>query len=145
MLVGMDANQAIGDLTDISPQVQDVVVIEADGSVNGSNLATAKDAARLAEGARRLLDAAEGLRPGVAQLEAATTSGSIFVVRDGRRLIAARTTPEPTVGLVFYDLKTCLRSIPPTSADEPGAAAAKPAPRRRAVPKQQKEGADAAT
>ena len=26
-------------------------------------------------------------------------------------LIAATTTPEPTVGLVFYDLKTCLRSV----------------------------------
>jgi hypothetical protein len=26
-------------------------------------------------------------------------------------MIAATTTPEPTVGLVFYDLKTCLRSI----------------------------------
>jgi hypothetical protein len=35
----------------------------------------------------------------------------VFVVRDGDRLIAATTTPEPTVGLVFYDLKTCLRSI----------------------------------
>ena len=32
-------------------------------------------------------------------------------MRDGDRLIAATTTPEPTVGLVFYDLKTCLRSI----------------------------------
>jgi hypothetical protein len=47
----------------------------------------------------------------VAQLEAATPVGSVFVVRDGDRLIAATTTPEPTVGLVFYDLKTCLRSI----------------------------------
>jgi hypothetical protein len=26
-------------------------------------------------------------------------------------LIAATTTPEPTVGLVFYDLKSCLRSL----------------------------------
>ena len=51
------------------------------------------------------------LRPGVAQLEAATVNGSVFVVRDGGRLIAATTTPEPTVGLVFYDLKTCLRSV----------------------------------
>ena len=47
----------------------------------------------------------------MSQLEASTVAGSVFVVRDGDRLIAATTSPEPTVGLVFYDLKTCLRSI----------------------------------
>ena len=47
----------------------------------------------------------------MSQLEASTVTGSVFVVRDGDRLIAATTSPEPTVGLVFYDLKTCLRSI----------------------------------
>jgi hypothetical protein len=50
----------------------------------------------------------------------------VFVVRDGERTIAATTTPEPTVGLVFYDLKTCLRSI-----DDPPA----PAPQRKAAKK----------
>ena len=135
MLAFMDASQAIADLTEISPQVQDVVVIDADASVTGSNLPDEPAARRLADGARRLLEAAEGLRPGVAQLEAATTSGSVFVVRDGERLIAATTTPEPTVGLVFYDLKTCLRSIEPKEAT--------PRPRRRA-PAKKKEGDDAA-
>ncbi|MGN6796738.1 MAG: hypothetical protein ACTHKS_01170 [Gaiellaceae bacterium] len=106
----MDAAQAIADLTEISPQVQRVVVIAADGSLVGSNTDPAA-AQKLVDGAHRLLAAAEELRPGVSQLEAATVSGSVFVVRDGDRLIAATTTPEPTVGLVFYDLKTCLRSI----------------------------------
>ncbi len=137
MLAPMDAAQAIADLTEISPQVKGVVVIAADGTLTGFNLATEEAATRLADGARRLLDAAEGLRPGVAQLEAATTSGSVFVVRDGERLIAATTTPEPTVGLVFYDLKTCLRSI---SAPEP-----EPKPKRRAPAKKKEEGDDAAT
>ena len=110
MLGLVDAAQAIADLTDISPQVQRVAVIAADGSLVGANLDT--DAARrLVDGARALVDAAAELRPDVAQLEVATVSGSVFVVRDGDRLIAATTTPEPTVGLVFYDLKTCLRSI----------------------------------
>jgi hypothetical protein len=121
----MDAAQAIADLTEISPQVRNVVALAADGAPTGSNLADAA-AQRLADGARRLLDAAEAMRPGVQQLEAATLVGSVFVVRDGERLIAATTTPEPTVGLVFYDLKTCLRSI-----DEP----AKPAPKRKASAK----------
>lgn len=110
MLGVVDAAQAIADLTEISPQVQRVVVIAADGSLAGSN--TDPTAARkLVDGAHELIAAAEALRPGVSQLEAATVSGSVFVVRDGERLIAATTSPEPTVGLVFYDLKTCLRSI----------------------------------
>ena len=107
----MDAAQAIADLTEISPQVKRVAVIAADGSLAGTNLADEAAAQRLADGAKRLIEAAEELRPGLSQLEAATTGGSVFVVRDGDRLIAATTSPEPTVGLVFYDLKTCLRSI----------------------------------
>jgi predicted regulator of Ras-like GTPase activity (Roadblock/LC7/MglB family) len=122
MLAPMDAAQAIGDLTEISPQVKRVAVVEADGAISGANVAD-EVAQRLADGARKLVEAAEELRPGVAQLEAATVDGSVFVVRDGDRLIAATTSPEPTVGLVFYDLKTCLRSIDPP--------AAKPVQRRR--------------
>ncbi|HEV2592469.1 MAG TPA: hypothetical protein VGU02_11305 [Gaiellaceae bacterium] len=123
----MDADQAIADLTEISPQVKEVVVINGAGSVGGANVATER-ADAIAETARRLLEAA-GER--IVQLEAATAQGSVFVVREGDRVIAATTTSEPTVGLVFYDLKTCLRSI-----DEP-----KPAPRRRT---RKKEDGDAA-
>ena len=114
MLGRMDAARAIAEMTEISPQVREVVVVGADSSVVGSNVDREGRAAELAEGGRRLLETAEPEQPGVAQLEAATTAGSVFVVRDGDRLIVATTTPEPTVGLVFYDLKTCLRSI-----DEP--------------------------
>jgi len=110
MLGAMDAAQAIADLTEISPQVRDVAVIESDGTLLGSN-APAENASQLIAVAQRLVGEAEQLRPGVAQLEAATVAGSVFVVRDGERLIAATTTPEPTVGLVFYDLKFCLRAI----------------------------------
>ena len=116
-------------MTEISPQVREVVVVGSDGAVVGTNAAGEERASQLAEGARKLLDAAEPEQPGLAQLEAATVTGSVFVVRDGDRLIAATTSPEPTVGLVFYDLKTCLRSI-----NEP-----KPKARRR---KAQPEGAD---
>jgi predicted regulator of Ras-like GTPase activity (Roadblock/LC7/MglB family) len=110
MLGVMDADQAIADLTEISPQVKEVVVVNADGSVGGANVPTERSDA-IAGTAQKLLAAAGD---GVAQLEAATAAGSVFVVRDGDRIIAATTAPEPTVGLVFYDLKTCLRSI-----DEP--------------------------
>ena len=132
----MDAAQAIDDLKEISPQVRDVVVIGADGAPAGSSLTEEPAVERLADGARRLVEAAEAMRPGVAQLEAATLGGSVFVVRDGDRLIAATTSPEPTVGLVFYDLKTCLRSI-----DE-APSATKPARRRAPA---QKKAEDAAS
>jgi predicted regulator of Ras-like GTPase activity (Roadblock/LC7/MglB family) len=132
MLASMDAAQAIADLTEISPQVTNVAAAGADGAVLGSNLPDDEAASTLLERARKLLASAEELRPGVAQIEAATVDGSVFVVRDGERLIAATTTPEPTVGLVFYDLKTCLRSIE----------AAKPKPQRR--PAKKKEADDAA-
>jgi predicted regulator of Ras-like GTPase activity (Roadblock/LC7/MglB family) len=106
----MDAAQAIADLTEISPQIREVAVVGVGGSLVGSN-APAGAAERLAAAAAKLIGEAERLRPDVAQIEAATVNGSVFVVRDGGRMIAATTTPEPTVGLVFYDLKTCLRSV----------------------------------
>jgi hypothetical protein len=125
MLARVDAAQAIAELTDISPQVRSVVAIAPDWSIIGTN-APAGTAERLLDGARRLLEEADRIRGGVAQLEAATTTGSVFVVRDGDRAIAATTSPEPTVGLVFYDLKTCLRAI-----DEP----APKRPKRRTAKK----------
>ncbi|HEY2327107.1 MAG TPA: roadblock/LC7 domain-containing protein [Gaiellaceae bacterium] len=110
----MDAEQAIADLTEISPQVRDVVIVGLKGAVVGTN-AAAERAEAIAAAAQRLLSAADELQAEgeVSQLEAATAQGSVFAVRDGGRLIAATTTFEPTVGLVFYDLKTCLRSIDP--------------------------------
>ena len=49
----------------------------------------------------------------------------MFVVRHGDRLVAATTPPEPTVGLVFYDLKSCLREL-----DAPEEPKKKPAAKR---------------
>ena len=64
----------------------------------------------------RLWDAADRARrdlgrPELSQLEVATGEGSVFAVRDEEHLIVASTPPEPTVGLIFYDLKTCLRNL----------------------------------
>ncbi len=129
----MDAAQAIADLTEISPQIREVAIVAADGALVGSN-APAEAAATLSVAAAKLLEEAERLRPDVAQLEAATVGGSVFVVREAGRVIAATTTPEPTVGLVFYDLKSCLRSV-----DEP----APPAKKRRAPAKKAKDDDDA--
>ena len=118
----MGAAEALKDLIEISSQVRDAVVFGPDGTPEASTLADEGRAAELAGKAKELLEAAAEVREGggaVNQLEVATAEGSVFVVRDADRAIAATTSPDPTVGLVFYDLKSCLRD-----------AGEKPAPKR---------------
>jgi predicted regulator of Ras-like GTPase activity (Roadblock/LC7/MglB family) len=132
----MDAAQALADLTEISSQIEAATLFDEDGEVGASTFADEERARAFVRAARELLDAAGGVRSSATpnQVEVATAEGSVFVVRDDGRLIAATTTPEPTVGLVFYDLKSCLRS----AAEAPE----QPKPRRRTRKKQ--EGADGA-
>jgi predicted regulator of Ras-like GTPase activity (Roadblock/LC7/MglB family) len=109
----MDAPQAIADLTEISSQIESVVLLDGKGAVAGSTFADDAAATGFADAAKALLDAAESLREGgepLTQLEAETPEGSVFVLREDDRLIAATTVPDPTVGLVFYDLKSALRA-----------------------------------
>jgi predicted regulator of Ras-like GTPase activity (Roadblock/LC7/MglB family) len=122
----MDAAQALADLTEISSQVEAAVLFDESGDVAASTLG-AEAAQALAGAAARLLDRAGSLTDGreVTQVEASTPDGSVFVVRDGPRRVAATTSPDPTIGLVFYDLKSCLR----------GAGEAKPRRRRAAAKK----------
>ena len=130
----MDAAQALADLTEISTQIEAAVVVDARGKVAASTLDDERSQ-RVAAAARQLLDAADQLgsdNGAIAQIDAATPEGSVFVVRHGEYLIAATTGPEPTVGLVFYDLKSCLRGL----AEEPEA---KPKPRRRTAKKKDDE------
>jgi predicted regulator of Ras-like GTPase activity (Roadblock/LC7/MglB family) len=134
----MDAVQALADLTEISSQIEAAVLFDEQGAVAGSTLSDAEAARAFASSAAKLLEDAAAFRsgdPAVTQLEASTQEGSVFVVRDGSRLIAATTGPSPTVGLVFYDLKSCLRG----AAAE--ATPAKPKPKPRA-PRRKKEPVD---
>ena len=123
----MEAAQALANLTEISAQIEAAVVFERDGEVVASTIDDDERAARVAQAASELLQAAEREREGadLAQLEAAFPDGSVFVVRHDERAVAATTGPEPTVGLVFYDLKSCLRE-----AAEPDE---KPKPAKRAT------------
>jgi predicted regulator of Ras-like GTPase activity (Roadblock/LC7/MglB family) len=128
----MDPAQALADLTEISSQIQAAALIDGEGRVAASTLPDEGRAQEFARAARELLGAAEAVRPAggdsLTQLEVATGEGSVFVVRDGDRTIAATTSAEPTVGLVFYDLKSCLRSA---AADEPPPEEQKPKRRRK--------------
>jgi predicted regulator of Ras-like GTPase activity (Roadblock/LC7/MglB family) len=108
----VDPEQAIADLMEISSQVEAAVLVGPGGEALAASVPPER-AARLAGAAARLLDAASvavgGNTP--AQLEAATRTGSVFVVRDGGRTLAATTEPGPPAGLVLYDLRTCLRQL----------------------------------
>jgi len=137
----MDAASALADLTEISSQVEAAVVLDHAGAVIASTLEDPERSALLARAAVNLLGAADkrfetGGRA-LTQLEAALREGSVFVVREEGRSIVAKTSPQPTSGLVFYDLKTCLRSLAepelePKSESEPKS---KPEPEREPEPK----------
>jgi predicted regulator of Ras-like GTPase activity (Roadblock/LC7/MglB family) len=139
----MEPSEALAELSRISSQVRCAVIFDRDGEVVGTTLEDDERARRIARAGNALLAAAEHRRPdgneSFAQLEAGTASGSVFVVRDGEHGIVATTAPEPTVGLVFYDLKRCLRDL---AEPEPKQ---KNAPRKRAPakPKTPREDADA--
>jgi predicted regulator of Ras-like GTPase activity (Roadblock/LC7/MglB family) len=112
----MDAAQALADLTEISAQIDAAVLAGADGSVVASTFQQEGRGEELARAAVELLAAAGEARgdsgaPELVQIQAATPRGSLFVVRDGGHVVAAVTGSKPTVGLVFYDLKTCLRML----------------------------------
>ncbi len=127
---------ALKDLTEISTQIESAVVLDREGTVVASTLDDDR-AGRLAGSALELLRAAEEVRPQDAgvlvQLDVLFRDGSVFLVADSDRLIAATTRPEPTAGLVFYDLKSCLRTL--GNAEKPKAAKPKPkrAPAKRAT------------
>ena len=134
----MDAQQALADLTEVSSQIQTAVVFDDKGKVVGSTL---PDGEPFARAAADLLAAAEEVNAGssaLTQLEVATAAGSVFVVREGKTTIAATTAPAPTVGLVFYDLKSALRSAkpkpPPKPRPKPDAAKEHP-PKAKPKPK----------
>ena len=112
----MDAAQALADLTEISAQIEAAVLARADGSVVASTFRQEGQGEDLARAAVELVAAAGEARgnsgaPELVQIQAATPRGSFFIVRDGGHVVAAVTGSKPTVGLVFYDLKTCLRML----------------------------------
>jgi predicted regulator of Ras-like GTPase activity (Roadblock/LC7/MglB family) len=119
----MDAAQALAELKELSSQVERAVVLGASGSVLASSEDDAQATDRLVQAAHDLLTTALELNAAggeVARVDVELAGGSVFVVREGGRTIAATTGPQPTTGLVVYDLRTCLDRI-----DE------EPAPRRK--------------
>ena len=47
----------------------------------------------------------------VTRVEVELAEGAFFVVREGGRTVGAVTGPNPTSGLIVYDLRTCVQAI----------------------------------
>ena len=119
----MTPDEALADLAQISVQIRAAVICDHDGSLAASTVSK-PSGERLARLAGEIWEGADAARrelgrDALAQLELTTTEGSVFVVRDDARTMLATTGPNPTVGLVFYDLKSCLHAIATPSASVP--------------------------
>lgn len=110
----MEPTAALAELTEISSQIETAVLFDASGAVSASTLPDAA-ATGLARASLELLAAAAGVRRGaaIARAEASFRSGSLVVAREGDRLVAVTTVPDPTSALVAYDLRTVLRKTAP--------------------------------
>jgi predicted regulator of Ras-like GTPase activity (Roadblock/LC7/MglB family) len=117
----VDASQALADLVEISSQIESAVLADGEGAVLASTFGEDEKASAIVREAIDLLQGATGPGGQPSQVQIAFLEGSVFVVRDGERIAAAVTGRDPTSGLVFYDLKTCLRL------------AAEPPPRKEAA------------
>jgi predicted regulator of Ras-like GTPase activity (Roadblock/LC7/MglB family) len=134
----MDATAALAELKDLSTQIEVVVLAYRSGEVKASTAGGAA-AERLGKLGAEIVEHADQVRrdlgrDGVSQLQVATPDGSLFIVLDSNLMALATTAPDPTAGLVFYDLKTLLRQI-----DEP---ADEPTPEPEAEPAEEADDAD---
>ena len=112
----MDAAQALAELMELSSQITAAVVLDGDGE---SLASSSEDAARtdaLVAATRELVAAAADLGSGgheVTRVEVELADGALFVLREGGHTVGATTGPDPTSGLVVYDLRTCVQAIAP--------------------------------
>lgn len=109
----MDAAQALTELMQLSTQVEAAVVLGSDGAAIASSPEGSTVTETLAATALELIGAAFelGSKQEVTRVEVELADVAIFVLSEGGRTAAAKTGPEPSAGLVVYDLRTCLRSI----------------------------------
>jgi predicted regulator of Ras-like GTPase activity (Roadblock/LC7/MglB family) len=111
----MSPAEALTELTDVSTQVREAVLLERNGAVLASTLADDERSREVAEAACAALEAADRARAHgdsrVTALEAAVPGGSLFVATGDGRVLAATTGQEEPAGLVLYDLRSCLRRL----------------------------------
>ena len=107
----MDASDALSELVGLSTQVVEVVLTGPEGTVAAARTSGDTSTQRLAAIGQELVHAAAGLRAvgEIERVQVDTERGSVVVVRGDESTIVATTVPEPTAGLVTYDLRVALR------------------------------------
>jgi hypothetical protein len=104
-------DEAIRDLLNVSTDIQSVAVLGPDGDIVAAGPGAA--AADLGEAAGRLWEAA-ATRAGTLgespldHVVVHDTNGAVAMLAARGRRIAAVTVPRPAVGLLLFDLRTCL-------------------------------------
>jgi predicted regulator of Ras-like GTPase activity (Roadblock/LC7/MglB family) len=110
----MDAARALADLVEISPQIEAAAVMSGDGETVGSFGVPEERAGLFGRAVLDLLSGAAAYRTDgrVTQLHAALDEGDVFAVTgsDSQTIVAVAGEGVPP-GLVFYDLKQCLRRL----------------------------------
>lgn len=112
----MDAARALGELMELSSQITAAVVLGGDGDVLASSSVDSPRTEALGAAIRELVAAAADLGGDgrdVTRVEVELDDGAFFVVREGGHTAGATTGPDPTSGLVVYDLRTCVQAIAP--------------------------------
>jgi len=110
----MDAARALADLVEISPQIEAAAVVSGEGETVGSFGVPEERARLLGRAVLDLLDGAAAYRSDgrVTQLHAALDEGDVFAVTGwDEQTIVAVAGEQARPGLVFYDLKQCLRRL----------------------------------
>ena len=108
----MTVQKALAELLRVSTDVSQAAVLDGDGAVVAST-GTAPDAA-VASAARNLWQTAQSAVDeagggALGQLVVEGGQGATFMVAEAGRRIVAITGRRPASGLVFFDLRTCLR------------------------------------
>lgn len=117
----MTIDEAVRDLLDVSTDVHSVAVLDATGAVVASGPAGVSSG--LGEAVASLWLAAErgAEASGPVALDhilVRDRSGSVAVLSHHGHRIVARTVPDPAVGLLLFDLRTCLGDAFSMDGDE---------------------------
>lgn len=107
----MDPATALEELRTLSNQIVEAVITGPEGIVGTGQ---AERHATLSAAGEALLSAGADVRPGSeppSRVQVLLADGAVFAVREGERTIVATTVPEPTAGLVVYDLRATLRKL----------------------------------
>jgi len=116
----MNPDAAVNDLLDFSTDIRGVALLDAAGDV--AVAAPRAASAGLAAAAAQLWSAAESCAAGLSSspLEYVVVRddpGAVAMLHEGERRIVAVTGPSPAVGLLLFDLRTCLNDAYPQEGD----------------------------